>query len=162
MDLIDRLRKIAAKIPKIREHLKTEEATKLSLVQPFINALSYNVFDPTEVCPEFVADVGTKKGEKVDYAILSDGHPIILIECKVVNANLSAEHPTQLYRYFTPTGGNSGVTWMSTATSFCWMWPGRSFSIGKRERRRTQRREVLRHTPHSGNVPRRRPRAVLG
>ena len=103
MDLIDHLREIAAKIPKIREHLKTEEATKNALVLPFISALGYNVFDPTEVCPEFAADVGTKKGEKVDYAILNNESPRMLIECKAIGADLAAENPTQLYRYFTPT-----------------------------------------------------------
>ncbi len=103
MDLIDNLREIAARIPNIREHLRTEEATKAALVLPFIRALGYDIFDPTEVCPEFVADVGTKKSEKVDYAILSGGTLRILIECKVVGANLGDEDPTQLYRYFTPT-----------------------------------------------------------
>ncbi len=102
MDLIDRLREISARIPKLREHLKTEEATKNALVLPFISALGYDIFDPTEVNPEFVADVGTKKGEKVDYAILSGDCPIplMLIECKFVDANLDNEDPTQLYRYF--------------------------------------------------------------
>jgi len=45
---------------------------------PFISALGYNVFDPTEVTPELNADVGVKKGEKVDYAILMNAKPIIL------------------------------------------------------------------------------------
>ncbi len=58
MDLEDALYQIAARIPKQLEHLKTEEATKAALVMPFINALGYNVFDPTEVIPEFIADVG--------------------------------------------------------------------------------------------------------
>jgi len=109
MSLIDCLRQIADRIPKMREHLKTEEATKNALVLPFIGALGYNVFDPTEVRPEFVADVGTKKGEKVDYAILSDGCPRMLIECKAVDADLDTEHPTQLYRYFTPTPADVAV-----------------------------------------------------
>lgn len=47
---------------------------------PFISALGYDVFNPTEVIPEFTADVGTKKGEKVDYAIKKDDKIIILIE----------------------------------------------------------------------------------
>ena len=37
------------------------------------NVLGYDVFDPQEVVPEYVCDVGTKKGEKIDYAILKDG-----------------------------------------------------------------------------------------
>ncbi len=36
------------------------------MVMPFINALGYNVFDPLEVVPEYTADVGIKRGEKVD------------------------------------------------------------------------------------------------
>lgn len=103
MDLIDRLREIAVRIPKHFEHLQTEEATKTSLVLPFINALGYNVFDPTEVVPEFVADVGIKKGEKVDYAVMRDGKPIILIEAKAASRDLDRENPTQLYRYFSVT-----------------------------------------------------------
>jgi hypothetical protein len=51
---------------------------------PFISALGYNVFDPIEVIPEFTADIGTKKGEKVDYAIIKDGKTIILFECKMI------------------------------------------------------------------------------
>lgn len=50
-----------------------EEATKNALVLPFISILGYDIFDPTEVIPEFTADVGIKKGEKVDYAIQKDG-----------------------------------------------------------------------------------------
>ena len=68
MNLIDSLKEISASISEQKDALLTEEATKNALIMPFINALGYNVFDPTEVVPEFTADVGTKKGEKVDYA----------------------------------------------------------------------------------------------
>ena len=68
MDLKDNLKEIAESIPEEKDVLLNEEATKNALIMPFINALGYNVFDPTEVVPEFTADVGTKKGEKVDYA----------------------------------------------------------------------------------------------
>jgi hypothetical protein len=111
MDLIDRLRELSARIPKLKEGslIKTEEGTKNALVMPFINALGYNVFDPTEVTPELVADVGTKKGEKVDYAILRDGNPIMLFECKCCGVDLSKEHASQLYRYFSATSARFGV-----------------------------------------------------
>ncbi len=109
MDLIDRLREIAANIDKVRHQLQTEEATKNALVMPFINALGYNVFDPGEVVPEFTADVGTKKGEKVDYAIMRNGSPILLFECKTVGRNLDKETPTQLYRYFSVTPARFSV-----------------------------------------------------
>ena len=83
--------------------MQTEEATKNALVLPFLQSLGYNIFDPTEVVPEFVADVGQKKGEKVDYAIMKDGKPILLIECKFSSAELTNENATQLYRYFIST-----------------------------------------------------------
>ena len=109
MDFIDEIKALAARIPKQMEHLQTEEATKNALIMPFINALGYNVFDPTEVMPEFTADVGIKKGEKVDYAIMKDGKPIILFECKRASANLAGEQASQLFRYFTATDARFGV-----------------------------------------------------
>lgn len=109
MDLIDRLRELSVRIPKQLEHIQTEEATKNALVMPFIAALGYNVFDPTEVTPELNADVGIKKGEKVDYAILREGKPIILFECKHHAADLSKTHASQLYRYFSVTEARFGV-----------------------------------------------------
>ena len=52
--------------------------------------------------PEFVADVGLKKGEKVDYAIKLDNEPVILVECKSISEKLE-KHDSQLYRYFGTT-----------------------------------------------------------
>jgi hypothetical protein len=113
MDLIDRLKELSARKSKQIEHLHTEEATKTALVMPFVQALGYNVFNPTEVIPEFTADVGTKKGEKVDYAIIRDGKPIILFECKSADSDLEKEHASQLYRYFSVTDARVGVSWFS-------------------------------------------------
>lgn len=103
MDFIDRLRELSAQIPRHMEHIHTEEATKSALVMPFISALGYSIHDPTEVTPEFIADVGVKKGEKVDYVILKDGKPIIMFECKAISVDLDKITPTQLYRYFSVT-----------------------------------------------------------
>lgn len=109
MDFIDKIRELSARIPKQLEHIQTEEATKNALIMPFIAALGYNVFDPTEVTPELNADVGIKKGEKVDYAILREGKPIILFECKHHAADLGKVHASQLYRYFSVTEARFGV-----------------------------------------------------
>lgn len=109
MDFIDHVRDLSARIQKQAGGIQTEEATKTAFVMPFIAALGYNVFDPTEVTPELVADVGTKKGEKVDYAILVDGKPIILFECKWCGSNLDNENASQLYRYFSVTAARFGV-----------------------------------------------------
>jgi hypothetical protein len=103
MDFIDKLQALAASARRQKAHINTEEATKTALVMPFLSALGYDVFDPTEVVPEFTADVGTKKGEKVDYAIVVAGQPAILVECKWCGTDLDSENPTQLFRYFSVT-----------------------------------------------------------
>jgi len=109
MDLIDKIKEIALRIPKQMEHVKTEEATKNAFVMPFINALGYDVFNPLEVIPEFTADVGTKKGEKVDYAIKKDNSIIMLIECKRSDSDLEKEEMSQLFRYFSVTESRFGI-----------------------------------------------------
>ncbi|MBK9746321.1 MAG: type I restriction enzyme HsdR N-terminal domain-containing protein [Chloroflexi bacterium] len=111
MDFIDRIRELSAQVPRLMngDLIKTEEGTKNALVMPFINALGYNVFDPTEVTPELVADVGTKKGEKVDYAVLKDRKPIMLFEVKCCGVNLNEVHASQLYRYFSVTDARFGI-----------------------------------------------------
>jgi hypothetical protein len=109
MDFIDKIRELSARISKQLENIQTEEATKHALIMPFMTALGYNVFDPTEVTPELCADVGVKKGEKVDYAILRDGKPVILFECKHHAADLGKAHASQLYRYFGVTEARFGV-----------------------------------------------------
>jgi len=109
MEFSNKLRELAGKIDGIKAHLSTEEATKTALVMPFLQILGYNVFDPTEVTPEFVADVGTKKGEKVDYAIKRDGKPEVLIECKPINCPLDTCQCNQLRRYFQSTNARIGV-----------------------------------------------------
>ena len=109
MDLIDELKALSAKISKQLDLIQTEEATKNAFVMPFISALGYNVFDPTEVTPELTADVGIKKGEKVDYAILKDGKPIMLFECKWCGVDLEHNWISQLYRYFSVTEARFGI-----------------------------------------------------
>lgn len=100
MDLIDRIDDLANRIEKQREHILTEEATKNAFIMPFLAALGYDVFNPLEVIPEFTADIGTKKGEKVDYAIKKDDAVAMLIECKWCGADLHKDHASQLHRYF--------------------------------------------------------------
>lgn len=98
----DQIKRLSKRTKSIKDNILTEEATKTSLVMPFFQLLGYDIFNPAEFTPEFVADVGIKKGEKVDYAIMNDGKPIILIEAKSVNEVLE-KHDSQLFRYFGTT-----------------------------------------------------------
>lgn len=109
MELEARLQQLYDKANNHREFLATEEAAKTALVLPFLQALGYDVFNPSEVIPEFVCDVGVKKGEKVDYAIRIDGDVKILIECKPVSQDLSLKHASQLYRYFSVTDAKFAI-----------------------------------------------------
>lgn len=96
---------------------KTEEATKMSLIAPMLQAWGYDLFNPLEVVPEYTADVGTKQKEKVDYAIMKDGEPIILIECKPKGMNLD-KHGSQLFRYFAVCPAKIGILTNGTEYRF--------------------------------------------
>lgn len=102
MDFIDKLKQFSKRVDTLKDTLTTEEATKTSIIMPFFSLLGYDVFNPQEFLPEFTADVGIKKGEKVDYAIMQDGQPIILIEAKWAGEPLE-KHDSQLFRYFGTT-----------------------------------------------------------
>lgn len=101
MEFEEKLVSLATKIRQQKSAIQTEEGTKNAFVMPFIQSvLGYDVFDPLEVVPEFVCDIGTKKGEKIDYAIIKDGQIQILIETKKIGEPLNINHASQLFRYF--------------------------------------------------------------
>ena len=109
MDFIDDVRTRSRRFQARIEHLDTEEATKTALIMPFIQMLGYSIFDPTEVVPEFTADFGSKRGEKVDYALMQNGDPVVLIEAKKHGSNLRVEQESQLFRYFSATTARFGI-----------------------------------------------------
>ncbi|MFE6308575.1 type I restriction endonuclease [Nocardiopsis sp. NPDC057823] len=110
MEFTEKVAALSSKAQKQRDLTQTEEAAKNAFVMPFIaTVLGYDVFDPREVVPEFTADVGVKKGEKVDYAIMRDNEVQILIECKKANGPLKVEHASQLFRYFSVTNARIAV-----------------------------------------------------
>lgn len=108
MEFTESIKRLSEKVKAEKSKVLTEESTKMSFVIPMFQILGYDVFNPSEFCPEYVADVGIKKGEKVDYAILEDGSPNILIECKSCTEDLS-KHSSQLFRYFGTTKAKFGI-----------------------------------------------------
>src|SRR5882757_2491497 len=108
MEFKDQIKLLADRVSKMQDKIQTEEATKNALIMPFIQIMGYDVFNPSEVNPEFIADIGIKKGEKVDYAIMKDGEPTILIECKHHLEKLDP-HNSQLFRYFHTTKAKFGL-----------------------------------------------------
>lgn len=108
MEFKDELKNYIKRLENIKDTLQTEEATKMSLIVPFFQLLGYDVFNPLEFCPEYTADIGIKKGEKVDYAILIDQKPVILVEAKSVNKKLD-KHSSQLFRYFVASSAKFAI-----------------------------------------------------
>jgi len=108
MDFKDEIKLFSERVEKLKDQIHTEEATKNAFIMPFIKLLGYDVFNPFEVMPEYIADIGIKKGEKVDYAILKDGQPAILVECKHWGESLDP-HNSQLFRYFHTTTAKFGL-----------------------------------------------------
>lgn len=102
MELVEKIKELSQRVSSLKDNVLTEEATKHSFIMPFISALGYDIFNPTVVIPEFTADISKKKNEKVDYAIMYNNQPLILIEAKSHTENLDV-HATQLERYFTVT-----------------------------------------------------------
>lgn len=109
MDFKDLIRQLGDRVTKLKAQVTTEEATKNAFIMPFIKELGYDVFNPLEVVPEFIADVGIKVGEKIDYAIMKDGAPIILVECKSHTAPLNVHNASQLFRYFHTTSAKFSI-----------------------------------------------------
>lgn len=107
-DLLLKLEQLHQRVGNLKEQISTEEATKNAFVMPFIQILGYDIFNPTEVIPEFICDIGTKKGEKVDYVIKKDNEPILIIECKHWKETADA-HNSQLHRYFHVSKARFGV-----------------------------------------------------
>lgn len=108
MEFTDSIKQFSERVSMLKDTIATEEATKMSLIVPMFQILGYDVFNPLEFCPEYTADVGIKKGEKVDYAILENGQPNILIECKSCSETLD-KHSSQLFRYFGTSQAKFGI-----------------------------------------------------
>ena len=109
MDPLASLNQIATRIQSLQLDDLTEEAAKHALVLPFLQAVGYDVFDPQQVIPEFTADAPGIRNEKVDYALMHQGQPAILIECKQPSMKLSARHQSQLFRYFSAVNAKVGI-----------------------------------------------------
>lgn len=108
-DFRDEINNFAKTIQDKKQYIHNEETTKTALILPFLRTLGYDVENPAEVKAEYTADIGTKKGEKVDLAVLNEGQVNIIIECKPINKTLEKEQLSQLLRYYSVTEAKLGV-----------------------------------------------------
>lgn len=100
----DALHELANKIQSFKNDILNEEATKNSCILPFLSILGYDIHNPQEVVPEYIADIGIKNGEKVDFTIAIDNEASMLVEAKTIGTNLN-KHYSQLFRYFSVVDG---------------------------------------------------------
>jgi len=129
MEFADELKEFCNRIKALKPKIATEEATKTSMIMPFFRLLGYDVFNPLEFVPEYTADIGIKKSEKVDYAIMDKKqNPVILIEAKYCGENLS-KHGSQLFRYFATTSAKFGILTNGIIYQFYTDIDGKSFVI---------------------------------
>ncbi len=108
MDFDEKLNQFSSRVESLKDQIQTEEATKTALIMPFFQLLGYDIFNPVEFVPEYVTDVGIKKGEKIDYAIFINGELSILLEAKSINEDLD-KHGSQLFRYFATSAARFGI-----------------------------------------------------
>lgn len=99
-DFAQRVNELSRRSRHASQHALTEEATKTSVVLPLIQAFGFDPFNLEEVVPEYIADVGLKKGEKIDFALKIDGVLSVLIEVKPITLSLGNAQYSQLFRYF--------------------------------------------------------------
>ncbi len=118
MDFIEEIKLFSNRVMQIKDKMQTEEAIKTSIVLPFFQLLGYDIFNPEEFIPEYTTDVGIKKGEKIDYVIMSELNPIMLIEVKNCPDKNLKRHTSQLFRYFAVSKARYGML----TNGFCFIF----------------------------------------
>lgn len=101
--LKESIARLSQSVSATRHVIISEEHTKMAYIVPLLLNLGWDVYNPMEVVPEYTCDVGTKKGEKVDYALLLNNKPMLIVEAKDCRASLGSQNYSQLYRYYTTT-----------------------------------------------------------
>ena len=97
----DQIEGYIKRVKDLAEHVRgNEQATKQSLIGPFLSMLGYDLTDPRECIPEYKADFGKDRSTKpIDWAFLHSGNFAFFVEAKEVGRKL-AGYDEQLADYF--------------------------------------------------------------
>lgn len=118
-ELLAKMKSYSERVKPLLEYCDTEEQTKISFINPFIEVLDHDVRDPRHVRFEYTVDVRLNK-EKVDYAIFHEGHPTIFVEAKAVGSDLShVRHLEQIRSYANQT---DSVKFLALTNGVNWHW----------------------------------------
>ncbi len=106
MSLFNALSEIAKNIKSHRDAMGISEATTTQVsILPFIDALGYDTKNPIEV--RFQHPI--LNWDAVDYAIVREGEPIVVLEAKKASENLSKKYWKQLFEYFNAEDVRFGI-----------------------------------------------------
>lgn len=112
----NKIRILSEKVKSLKETITTEESTKTAFILPLLQILGYDIFNPLELIPECHSDIGSKKGEKVDYCVCLNQSPTIIIECKNWSEDLNC-HVNQLIRYYHTSKAKFGL--LTNGIKYC-------------------------------------------
>lgn len=83
MSLRDEITLAKSRVEKHGEYIASLEVrTRYALIDPILQALGWNLSDPSQVQIEYETKTDQPKPDRVDYALLSHGKPVILVEAK--------------------------------------------------------------------------------
>ena len=108
-EFLTKLQQHAERVNDVERYCTDEAKTEQFLVEPFLETLGYDCRDPRDVIKQLVADVAGRKGEKVDYALMRNGDPVVLVEAKGKDNRLGRGEIEQLQRYFPHTAARLAV-----------------------------------------------------
>ena len=105
MELKEEIGRFELRIKKMLPQLESEDLTRNALVMPFIQLMGYDLSD---VETDVSLDFGQRRIRKVDYTIMKNGKPTILVECKHHTDCLSLAE-SRLSNYFRKTDAKYGL-----------------------------------------------------
>ncbi len=114
MELPDQLSTLQAQAERQLQVVDTREKTKNALVLPFFKALGYDPFNLHEVQPGYVVDRAGDDAVTVDYAVLNDDAPALLVQCAEAGTDLQAIDATSVLEGLAAAGGG-----IAAATNGC-------------------------------------------
>ena len=95
----DRLRELVKRIEVFSQTdlVDNEANTKKKLIEPLLEILGWELLG-SEVRLEYPIQVGTSSGH-ADYALILEGKPVVLVEAKAFDVDLSSEQSSQIISY---------------------------------------------------------------
>ncbi len=94
---------VAKRSVSIADACTNEESAKLYLALPFLGLLGYDYTNPYEVYPDHAAGFPPSGPQRIDFAVLRNGTPVIAMEVRAAKADIAGERG-DLAAYFNAVG----------------------------------------------------------